>query len=54
MKGENRVNSVSNEVRGRTSTLLLVGTILAVIEAPQVPDVQPVADRYGRLAAAEN
>ncbi len=30
------------------------GTIQAIIEAPQVPDVQPVADRSGRLAAAEN
>jgi membrane protein len=30
------------------------GTIRAVIEAPPVPDVRPVADRSGRLAAAEN
>lgn len=30
------------------------GTLRAVIEAPPVPDVRPVADRSGRLAAAEN
>jgi membrane protein len=30
------------------------GTIRAVLEAPPVPDVRPVADRSGRLAAAEN
>ncbi|MGH9011023.1 MAG: YihY/virulence factor BrkB family protein [Acidimicrobiia bacterium] len=30
------------------------GTIRAVIEAPPVPDVRPVADRSGRLAPAEN
>jgi membrane protein len=30
------------------------GTIRAVIEAPPVPDVRPVADRSGRLAAADS
>ncbi len=30
------------------------GTIRAVIEAPPVPDVRPLADRSGRLAAADN
>ena len=29
------------------------GVIRAIIEAPPVPDVRPVADRSGRLAAAE-
>jgi len=30
------------------------GTIRAIIEAPPVPDVRPLADRSGRLASAQN
>ncbi|HKY75693.1 MAG TPA: YhjD/YihY/BrkB family envelope integrity protein, partial [Acidimicrobiia bacterium] len=43
-------SAVLNVVRYEQSQ----GTIRAIIEAPPVPDVRPVADRSGRLAAAEN
>jgi membrane protein len=43
-------SAVLNVVRYEQSK----GTLRAIIEAPPVPDVRPVADRSGRLAAAEN
>ncbi len=43
-------SAVLNVVRYEKSE----GTLQAVIEAPPVPDVRPVADRSGRLAPAEH